>query len=500
MRGFVLRGAAIVVATLLTRLPVLLSATLALDGDDSILGLMAIHLLRHGRVALFFYGQHYGFSLIEVVSAAITFSLFGISDTSLRVAMLPLWCTGVLLFSLAARRAGGSRAGWVCAFLLITSPAWLIWSTRARGGYLTAFMFTGLLAFLSTDPRPHRWVSPAIGTSLGLVAMSQPTWLPAAVPFVLLSLRGGSRSRKALFVLTSTVVTAGLLFVAARLQGPAAWTPPIIQPDAPLAAFSRLPSRLWTMLSGQYYYWYPLPAGPATSASAWVWCGLVVAILAGTLTVLGRTGAAWACAAGIVATALLTLSMNNLYFGFRYLLPIPALVSMGTSLMMAWLLVGRTRRLIALVALATTAALGLGAAFEVGSYDRAQAPSGIPDRPGVQALVRHLLNERIHHVYCADENLQWAIMLASRDSVAARSFAARDRVPRYPAAVDSSLESGGRVGLVGWTAPGRALETYLASRGWSSQGLTYLGRFFVLEQPSRELLVENGFEIPSEGW
>src|SRR5262249_9449128 len=59
------------------RLPHLLGGHVALDGDESIVGLMARDLLEGRRVPVFFYGQRYGLALFEVAPLAAAFRLFG---------------------------------------------------------------------------------------------------------------------------------------------------------------------------------------------------------------------------------------------------------------------------------------------------------------------------------------------------------------------------------------------------------------------------------------
>lgn len=49
-----------------SRLPQILSSNLFLDGDECIVGLMAKHLFEGIEFPLYFYGQFYGFSLLEV--------------------------------------------------------------------------------------------------------------------------------------------------------------------------------------------------------------------------------------------------------------------------------------------------------------------------------------------------------------------------------------------------------------------------------------------------
>ena len=89
----------IIILCFLSRLPLLLSETLFLDGDECIVGLMAKHFYVGIDVPLFFYGQSYGFSFIEVLAIRIFYGLFGINDISIKLAMFSLWTIGVVFLS-----------------------------------------------------------------------------------------------------------------------------------------------------------------------------------------------------------------------------------------------------------------------------------------------------------------------------------------------------------------------------------------------------------------
>lgn len=129
----------LVVACVVTRLPQLASPNLLLDGDEATLGLMARALVDGRELPVFFWGQRYGFSLIEAAAGALAFTVAGTSATALKLAMLALWTTGVVALRAALARSVGGRRATVFALVVVTMPAWAVWSMKARGGYLTAF-------------------------------------------------------------------------------------------------------------------------------------------------------------------------------------------------------------------------------------------------------------------------------------------------------------------------------------------------------------------------
>jgi 4-amino-4-deoxy-L-arabinose transferase-like glycosyltransferase len=119
-----------------------------LDSDESMVGLMALHILR-GDWAVFLWGQEYMGSL-EAILVAPFLWLFGPSTVALRLApmLLSLGCVatvyyfGALLFS--------KKAGLLAAALLaLGSPFFMLWSVRARGGYPETLLFGNLLLLLA---------------------------------------------------------------------------------------------------------------------------------------------------------------------------------------------------------------------------------------------------------------------------------------------------------------------------------------------------------------
>ena len=84
------------VGVILLRVPYLLSPHYLLDGDESILGLMALHTAQGRELPVFFWGQSYGLSLLEVLPAAVVFRMTGPT---------PIVLTGVFLgLSVALKR------------------------------------------------------------------------------------------------------------------------------------------------------------------------------------------------------------------------------------------------------------------------------------------------------------------------------------------------------------------------------------------------------------
>jgi len=120
----------------------------AIDSDEAIIGLMGRHVLA-GQHVTFFYGQEYMGSL-EAYIAALMFFLFGASSWSLKV--VPLFFS-IVFFYLSvqlARSLYDRKVGLLTAFLLVfSSPFFLVWSLKARGGYMETLVFGTILFLLA---------------------------------------------------------------------------------------------------------------------------------------------------------------------------------------------------------------------------------------------------------------------------------------------------------------------------------------------------------------
>ncbi len=139
----------ILLATTALRVAVLLRSKCWLDGDESVVGMMAIHVLRNGEIPVYFWGQPYaGGGAIEAVLAAAVFKLAGISAVAVKAFPLIFSLASLLLVYLLCSRAWGGSAGlWAAGLSAVGSPLFE-WSYKARGGYAEIPFFTALSLYL----------------------------------------------------------------------------------------------------------------------------------------------------------------------------------------------------------------------------------------------------------------------------------------------------------------------------------------------------------------
>jgi hypothetical protein len=157
---------------LILRLDFMRASGFTIDADEAIVGLMGRDILLGRGVPVFYYGQHYMGSL-EALMASLSFALFGASPFSLQLVPL-LWSLVLIVLAYGLGRViAGSRAGLISASLMaIGPPALLVWSSKARGGFIEVVVL-GALALLITIEwirnHPERLRYPcALGLVLGI--------------------------------------------------------------------------------------------------------------------------------------------------------------------------------------------------------------------------------------------------------------------------------------------------------------------------------------------
>ncbi len=316
--------AVLVAVSVVSRLPQLLSPNLLVDGDEAVLGLMAKHLAMGREFPIFFWGQHYGFSSIEAMAGAFGFLLLGTNAVSLKLAMLALWTMGVLFLFLAqARLIGVHRSFWIMMVFLLT-PAWAVWSMKARGGYLTSFTATAALLWLLVQDReretPLRWL--VAGALTFLIYLAQPLWLPAVLPFLILVLL----SRRSLLCIVSYLAVPIVMVLLVRTSSGGLV---IGNPDV-FGSFPPLWRQIWVSMTGTYYLARSFDPGPITGIMAVLWCCVLPAAVVLQLyrLVTGRyclwSHVLFISAFGTIISELVMLKARDA----RYLLPLGGLLIM----------------------------------------------------------------------------------------------------------------------------------------------------------------------------
>jgi hypothetical protein len=159
-----------------------------LTSDGSVVGLMALQLLHHGRLPAYFWGQSYGGS-IEAVGTALVFLVAGQGTSQLLAASAFSSALAALALWRAGRRVVGDPAALLGALAFWVWPASvMLRSLKPGGAYMLglalALCAVGALARIHDGEKDHRLLL-VTGLWCGLAfwasAMSVQLLLPAVV-------------------------------------------------------------------------------------------------------------------------------------------------------------------------------------------------------------------------------------------------------------------------------------------------------------------------------
>jgi hypothetical protein len=494
-------AAILVVAAGVSRLPQLTSPHLLLDGDEAILGLMAKHLAEGREAPVFFYGQAYGLSFFEAAAGAIAFRLAGVGDVQLKLAMLAIWLVGVVAGFIALGRILGPRRSFWAALLFVMLPAWAVWSMKARGGYLTAFAATSLLwnvlVSLRDRPRAASWT--VAGVITALIFLAQRLWLPGVLPIAGWLL---VRQRRLFFGLSYAAGVAAVFGLVIALTG---LSLPMLT-EGPrgrnVDLWRSLPfylEQIYVHFTGFYYLWTTIGPGPLTALVAWLWCGLLVAMmvvqacrLAFRQFLMPSHVLCLSVLSTLAATWVLISAPEP-----RFLLPLGAILVAWVSVEASdlaprigvpdWARVATLGSMIALGALSQVEFRGY-------AYLWNRPDDGVSERARLQRVVDYLEAHGVRHVFSTNGLLQWQLMFYSREAVKARYTSASDRYRAYVTDVDRALAAGEPVAVVGYARPMRDLVQ--SARGHDALAID--DRYFVYLGPDRDLLASLGFRFAEE--
>ncbi len=456
---------ALLLLSLLSRLPQLLGPRLFLDGDEATLGLMAKALAQGRELPVFFWGQRYGFSLIEAAAGALAFRVAGVSAFGLKLSMLGLWTAGLLCLFFALTRHMGARRGFWLAALLVLTPGWAVWSMKARGGYLTAFAAAAALVWLLVEeqrkPSAVKWLLAGVGTSV--IYLAQPLWVPGVLPFLAVAL---FRRRRLLWT-TGYVATMVATLLLARLAAAAsagAWAGPPFEVLSYVVAAREMAQQIFTTMTGSYYLWWAIePPGIATTALAVCWYAAIPLTLAlQAYRVVTRRFHPLSHL--LFASLWCTLVAEWLLLGARdprYMLPIVAPLVLLAGVEFADLVERRVLpSFVATVLTGVMLVAGAGSMMEFSrfSFLWPNPPGSMPEAARIRQVVKYLDAHDVRYAYATNGLLGWQLMFYGDAKLVARSFDPVDRRPEFPRAVDHALVSGEPVAIVGFTnasgAPG----------------------------------------------
>jgi hypothetical protein len=493
----------LVATTVGSRLPQVRSPNLLLDGDECTLGLMAKHVAEGRAFPLFFAGQHYGFSAVETTLAAAAFNVFGAGPIVLKLSMLGLWSLGAIFLALALEAAVGRARAVAIVVLLALSPAWAVWSMKARGGYVTAFTATAVLLWIvgRVDAR-RQWRSwLAAGALTAVIYAAQPLWLPGALVFASTGLVLSRRWSNALVYAAAALALALLLRTSG---GPALWNPNL------WASAPGVLSKLRVNLTGAYYLSMELPApGPVTAGLGWFWLaavGFALVVQVYRLATHRRCLLSHALAAALLVTLLVEWVVLGVRDA-RYMLPVSEfLIPLVGLELVAPAAVTRRARVAAGAAVLGLIIAGACSAREFArfSYLWTNAPGSLSESARLHQVATYLDERGVTDVFAMNGLLEWQLMFYSHETIVARFFPDKDRYPPYVDAVNAALADGRPVAVVGYAdksgAPG-CWDVPICSGGIAAlvpnpENIFVVdGKYFVYVGATRALLQRLHFQL-----
>ena len=230
------------------------------DGDEAIVALMGLDVL-DGNFPLYFYGQNYGLSIIEALLISIGILVFGTTMLAIKIPMLLLWSGSVSFMELSFFNLTNKNKLATALFtaVFILSPTWLVWSMKARGGYLTSFFFASLILFLLTQfkSKISLGVWAIVGISLALIYEAQPIWLPCMLPIIGYAIwkQETSIAEKvksgSVFVGSATIPLAVFFYIKSTIE--TIYSKPMPNIGKRLEQIGEIPELLLKTLGGNYF-------------------------------------------------------------------------------------------------------------------------------------------------------------------------------------------------------------------------------------------------------
>ena len=171
------------------------------SSDQSIISLIGLDILEHGKHPVFCYGSEYGGTLEPHLLAA-TFGLFGATPLVFRMTLAVLVVALILAVWAFTRQAFGEREALAAGLFLAAGPSYFLYKGLTSDGAYTSLLLLSALALgfaLRLDARFERGEAAALdtlalGSLLGAAWWVHPLSIFLAVPIAVLALSGRWRA------------------------------------------------------------------------------------------------------------------------------------------------------------------------------------------------------------------------------------------------------------------------------------------------------------------
>lgn len=434
----------IVIICIISRLPLLLSDNLLLDGDECIVGLMAKHFVEGKEFPIYFYGQSYGFSFIEVISISLFYLIFGFSAIAVKLGMLMMFIIGVLFFYKTLKFINTTNVWlpFLICLIFVLSPSLAVWSMKARGGYLTAFLLTSIVIFfcLKKSSLNSVFYSITIGVLAVVIFESQPLWIAGVIPFVIYYLIVHFSAKKLLMFVISVLIFL-MFFQLFKNNLPNYWEkPPFSLQSFSFENFLEIPRHIFIHFSGNFYYNRVLEFNYLLLLISGVLCLMFfVAVVLGIFK--NRSKMSFdPIYLTVLFSIILTLSYTPLMKGenYRYLLPLGGIAFLSIFLVLKNSINYRIINFF-LILFIVLESVHL---FNLKNYS-------IENRKEISSIIDEIDSKKVHFAFCDGGLLQWQIVFYSTERIKTRFLYLTDRYPDYIEQVNNAyIENSKNVVLI----------------------------------------------------
>lgn len=475
----------IILLSFISRMPQLLSENLILDGDESIVGIMSLHFVEGREIPIFFYGQSYGFALVEVVVISWFYALFGVTEYAVKLAMLFMWVLGVVFFYKTLIQIGFKNNRWaplLITLLFVFFPAFAVWSMKARGGYLTAYLCFMIICYLLFHRKWNRmlFVNFFIGLTFVILYQSQPLWLIGLFPILVYHF---AKMLKRMLIIAQLlgIAIGAVIFLFLKFDVASFWTPEVLV--WPNMSIMELVDSIWVKtyrsLTGNYYlgdFHEPIFITQLLSVSMMVFiCFSIVSAVwmfrkKHNINVLFYVSVFSVCC---------TLGYNIFIVREdpRYLLPLPVFVMLVTFFFIDQFKNVYLANAVVLVFIF----LGVISISDFKNYS-------FQNKSDLVHLVNELRDRKIKSVFCEGGLLQWQIMFYTQEKTIARYKSGSDRYPPYIKKVNDDL-----IRYPEYTA---LVGNYNKELVESSNEFSSVKDVFFIQSPTnKEILIARDFDL-----
>ncbi len=499
MKSFILRYRFLLAFVLicvivgLSRLPYILSDNFILNGDQSILGIMAMEASNGNYIPGFFMGQSYGLASFETIPLVLMFSVFGESDYVLVSTNLLLFSLAIFfLFRLLETTSNNYVFSLLGVALIAVLPGTYYLSLGAYPLYVSSILFALLAAYyLIANESRYKWYVVMLASLLSFYI--HPIFIVGVVPLLIYRLWKERFEFKSLLgpSALSILVLLGILLLKSMAHS--YWSP------EPFGAFSisnytHFLDVFNHVSTGWYYlesaYSYPVWTRWASNVSLFV-VGLGMVIYLWRL-IQDRTRLKpyhHLLVLGLMSYLVIFgfMKIEDGHTAFRYMSPLLLWGLIFATLQLQCM----SRKYLVQSLLVLSTIVGIYASSEFDGYHHYDNHEG-KDRKQIKALISYLDSHGVNHAYSTGALVQWQVMFYSRLDIVVRFDELNDRNPSYIHRVEDARLKGGSIAVIGKYGHSMGMEDL---DRWHQKIQYFAPSYFALINPDWEMLKYGGYEL-----